>query len=75
MRRGKQEDTPPAGSPAWMTTYGDMVTLLLCFFVILFAMSEIDIQKFQAVLQSFQGSLGVLDGGQVLEEGEITAEI
>lgn len=71
MARKKQEEEKPQGSPAWMTTYGDMVTLLLCFFVLLFAMSEVDVQKFEAVIRSFQGSLGVLDGGQILDEGNL----
>ena len=30
------------GGANWMDTYGDMVTLLLCFFVMLFAMSKVD---------------------------------
>lgn len=46
-----------------MTTYSDMVTLLLAFFVLLFSMSSVDLQKFQAVMSSIQGNLGVLDGG------------
>lgn len=46
-----------------MTTYSDMVTLLLAFFVLLFSMSSLDIHKFQAILEAFRGSLGVLDGG------------
>lgn len=57
-----------AGSPAWMATYGDLVTLLMCFFVLLFAFSNIDAQKFQAVMQSFQGSSGILSGGKALSE-------
>lgn len=36
-----------------MGTYGDMVTLLLCFFVLLFAMSTIDAEKFRQVAASF----------------------
>lgn len=56
------------GLPEWMATYGDMVTLLMCFFVLLFAFSNIDAQKFTAVMQSFQGSAGVLSGGKSLSE-------
>jgi chemotaxis protein MotB len=51
-----------------MATYGDMVTLVLCFFVLLFAMSSIDSQKFQKALLSLRGSLGVMKGGMVTEE-------
>jgi chemotaxis protein MotB len=51
-----------------MATYGDMVTLVLCFFVLLFAMSSIDSQKFQKALLSLRGSLGPLRGGTTMEE-------
>ena len=37
----RKEDAPPAGSPAWMATFSDLMNLLLCFFVMLFAMSSI----------------------------------
>lgn len=67
MRRRKQEEGK-AGAPEWMTTFSDLMTLLLCFFVLLFAFSTIDLRKFSAVIQSFQGSLGVLEGGKTLEE-------
>lgn len=39
-----------------MDTYGDMVTLLLCFFVMLYSMSTIDQQKWQQLVQSFNPS-------------------
>lgn len=39
----------------WIYTYGDMVTLLLCFFVLLFAMSSTNDQKFKAISASFRG--------------------
>ncbi|AKL95473.1 flagellar motor protein MotB [Clostridium aceticum] len=69
-RKSRSEDSAPKGSPEWMTTYGDMVTLLLCFFILLFAFSEIDVQKFEAIIQSFQGSLGVLDAGKTIESSD-----
>ena len=68
MARKKKEESAPAGAPLFMATYGDMVTLLLCFFVLLFAMSTIDAQKFQKMVISFKGSLGVLKGGKSQEE-------
>lgn len=39
----------PAGAPLWMTTYGDMITLMLCFFIALLAFSSISEGKFQEV--------------------------
>ena len=41
---------------SWMDTYGDLVTLLLTFFVLLFSMSSISQQKFKLFIQSFGGS-------------------
>ena len=66
MRKKKRVEKD--NSNAWLATYGDLVTLLLCFFVLLFSFSEIDAQKFQAIIQSFQGSLGVLNGGETIAE-------
>ncbi len=64
----KKQQECKKGAPEWMNTYGDMVTLLMCFFVLLFAFSSIDAQKFEAVMKSFQGSAGVLSGGKSLSE-------
>ncbi|MGI6255419.1 MAG: flagellar motor protein MotB [Acutalibacter sp.] len=41
------------GGASWMDTYGDMVTLLLCFFVLLYSMSSISEEKFKALVMSF----------------------
>lgn len=53
--RNSQEPTSE-GAPEWMTTYSDLVTLLLCFFVLLFSMAVIDKQKFVEVANSFKSS-------------------
>ena len=37
---------------SWMDTYGDMVTLLLCFFVLLYSMSTLDNEKFKIFVRS-----------------------
>ena len=41
------------GGANWMDTYGDMVTLLLCFFVLLYSMSSIDSEKWELLVKSF----------------------
>ena len=41
---------------AWMNTYSDMVTLLMCFFVLLYAASTPDETKFQYIFQNFTSS-------------------
>jgi chemotaxis protein MotB len=48
-KKKKKVECPPAGSPAWMGTYGDMITLLLTFFIALLAFSSISEGKFQEV--------------------------
>lgn len=62
----KSQDEPKKGAPAYMNTYGDMMTLLLCFFVLLFSMSTVDAAKFKAFIDSFSGSTGLLDGGEII---------
>lgn len=65
-RRARNRSDEPEGS--WLLTYADMVTLLMAFFAMLFAFSSLDVQKFQALVSSLQGSLGVLDGGRSVHE-------
>lgn len=48
-----EDDEPTA--PFWMTTFSDMVTLLLTFFVLIVSMSEVEVKKFKEALSSFQG--------------------
>lgn len=48
------EECPPEGAPAWMATFSDLVTLLLTFFVLLYAMSKQDDSKFQSVAGSIR---------------------
>ncbi|WP_294550110.1 flagellar motor protein MotB [uncultured Pseudoflavonifractor sp.] len=47
------------GGANWMDTYGDMVTLLLCFFVMLYSMSNLDKEKWIALVQAFNPSATV----------------
>lgn len=71
MAKPKQED-PPKGSPAWMSTFSDLMNLLLCFFVLLFSMSTVDTEKFEMVVQSLQSSFSILpSGGSTIGDGEL----
>lgn len=61
---GKKCKCPPAGAPEWMVTYGDMVTLLLCFFVLIVSFSEIKKdEEYQSVVEEIQKSFGMRGGG------------
>ncbi|MBL4607838.1 MAG: flagellar motor protein MotB [Pseudomonadales bacterium] len=52
-------DCPPPGSPAWMATFADLMSLLMCFFVLLLAFSEMDAKKFKQVAGSMDHAFGV----------------
>lgn len=62
MAKRKAEEAS-AGSPAWMSTFSDLMNLLLCFFVLLFSMSSVDAEKFQEVAASLASSFSVLPAG------------
>lgn len=71
MARKRQED-PPSGSPAWMSTFSDLMNLLLCFFILLFASSTVDAEKLEQVSAAYAkanifqaGSTAIGDGKMV----------
>ncbi|MDL2285667.1 OmpA family protein [Desulfovibrio sp. OttesenSCG-928-F07] len=57
----KEAPDPPApmGVAEWMVTYGDMMTLLLCFFVLLFIFAKSDENKYKSAIGSIQEAFGV----------------
>lgn len=62
MARKKEEEQAP-GSPAWMATFSDLMNLLLCFFVLLFSMSSVDVEKWQQLAASFSDNFSVFSSG------------
>ncbi len=46
------------GSPGWMATFADLVTLLMCFFVLLFAMSTTQQETYKELVKSLRSALG-----------------
>lgn len=57
--RKKKNPAPPAGAPAWMTTFADLMTLLMAFFVLMLSLAEIDALKYRAVAGEMKKALGV----------------
>lgn len=59
---------------AWIFTFADMMTLILCFFVLLYSMSKLEVQKFKAIMSSVQSSFGEykpsIDQLQISEQKE-----
>lgn len=54
---GRKEECKK-GAPEWMTTFSDLMSLLLCFFVLLFSLSVIEKVRFEQTISSIQGALG-----------------
>ena len=60
----KPEEIKP-GLPAWQGTFGDLMNLLLCFFVLLFSMASMDAAKFEGVAASFSSAFSIFSGGEM----------
>lgn len=60
----KKKDEAPVKTDGWKDTFSDLMNLLLCFFVLLFASSTVDAEKFQQIAQSMAQSFSILNGGQ-----------
>ncbi|GKX28978.1 OmpA/MotB protein [Vallitalea longa] len=73
MARKRKPEEGKSGSAPWMNTYADLVTLLLCFFVLLFSMSSIDVAKFKAAMSSFKNQIDIMPGGTSLTDDELIA--
>lgn len=74
----RKEQPPDEGSPAWMATFSDLMNLLLCFFVLLFASSTMDAGKLQKIAASFENmSYSVLPQGAIslIKDSAITGGV
>jgi chemotaxis protein MotB len=59
-----------SGIPDWFLTYGDLMTLLLCFFVMLYAISTLQVPKMQAAVESFRGGFAKQGQPEQLKQSE-----
>lgn len=62
MARRKVEE-PSGGGAGWLATFGDLMNLLLCFFVLLFSMSTVDADKYEAIVTSLSSKIDIFGGG------------
>ncbi len=58
MTKGKKSGKKGGGAPTWMVTFGDMMSLLLTFFVLLFTYSTMDAEKYKALAGSLKNAFG-----------------
>lgn len=65
----RKKKGPAAASSAWLNSYGDMITLMLCFFVMLYNPTEVDAVQLAALTASLQGDPTA--GGQSLSAGRM----
>ncbi|MBU0639945.1 MAG: OmpA family protein [Planctomycetes bacterium] len=78
MALKRKKASPMEGAPLWMVTYGDMVTLLLTFFVMLLAMSEVkEDDRFLDFMQAIREAFGYSGGVQQapLDEVEVPRNV
>ncbi len=72
-RRKKQAPAEKESGERWLLTYADLITLLLAFFLMLFATSNQDLEKFKllagSLRESFGGGSGPLGGGDKILQG------
>lgn len=59
----KHEENEKDNSERWLLTYSDLITLLMIFFVVMYAMSNVDAQKYQVLSQSLEGALNPIGLG------------
>ena len=57
----------PECLPEWLAAFGDLMSLLLCFFVLLLSMSSMDAKKVSEAIGSLSGAMSVLEGGTKTE--------
>ena len=74
----EEEHEEEGGMERWLLTYADMITLLLALFIVLFAMSSINMQKFEAfktgVTQAFSPRMTPIKGGAgLLSQNSLTS--
>ena len=73
---GKREPPPEEGAPLWMCTFGDLMSLLLCFFIMLFAISIIAEIKWEAFVETLERRMGYLGRSQrISRDHQISASL
>ena len=63
----QKDEIVEEGAPSWMVTFGDLMSLLLCFFVLLLSFSEMDRKKYKIVSGSMQNAFGMQKKTPVFE--------
>jgi chemotaxis protein MotB len=71
MPRKRKAEEASAGAP-WLNTFADLMNLLLCFFVLLFASSTVDADKYEEIAASLSNNFSVFSGGgSAIKDGRL----
>ncbi|QGT79251.1 OmpA family protein [Guyparkeria halophila] len=73
MARARRRKVGSSGG--WLTTYADMVTLLLTFFVLMLSISVVDVERYKAVAETLRNSFGSLPTERTAAPGESAVEL
>ena len=65
----------PAESSRWLTTFNDMITLLMVFFVLLFSMGSLDVERFKHFQNALQSAMGLLEAGRHAPVGIVSDQL
>lgn len=63
--RRRHEESSHINKERWLITYADMITLLMIFFIVMYTMSKVDVDKFKSLAESLAAAMGA--GGVILE--------
>lgn len=78
-KKSKRKKEEEKIDDSWLLPYADMLTLLLALFIVLFAMSEVDVRKFERLAYVFQSEFmagsGVIDDGETIIPEETPADL
>lgn len=75
-KRKNKKQVEQAGSPSWMTTYSDLMSLLLTFFILLFSMSVVSEERFREVAESLRMALIGSSSDSILDNsGETVGDL
>src|SRR5690349_25159699 len=67
-RGGHDDHEEHENEERWLVSYADMMTLLFCLFMVLFAISSVNTSKFEALQKALQNAFSgkILSGGQAV---------
>lgn len=74
-RYDSSSDFPPVSSNGWAVVYAGFIIMMLSFFIVLCSYSVIDSSKLALAAKSFSTALGIFNGGQRFESGEVALPV